>query len=136
MARLTHVPIRNKEALAREARPTYIGDSVRKLRTFLSLRTRQGKSVFSLLALALFIFVQALAASSAIHHFVHHDSDQPSHQCAATLLSHGQVSLAPVEVSVSRPVLFVGELHSPPVPFVVAVEYRLLPERAPPSLLS
>jgi hypothetical protein len=123
-------------AFAREARRGCIGTPVRKLRSCVSLQTRQGKSVFSLLALALFVFVQALAASSAIHHFIHSDADQPSHQCAATLLSQGQVSLAPVEVSVARPVLFVGEIHSPPVPFVVAVEYRLLPERAPPSLLT
>jgi len=130
------VSVRNIETLARTARLAYFGDTLRKLQTYVSLRTRQGKSVFSLLALVLFLFVQALSASSAIHHFIHSDADQPSHQCAATLLSHGQVSVAPVEVSVSRPVLFIGEIHSPSVPFVVAVEYRLLPERAPPSLLT
>jgi hypothetical protein len=130
------VPIRNRKALARTICLDYRGTTVRKLRTYLSLQARPGKSVFSLLALVLFLSVQALSASSAIHHFVHSDADHPSHQCAATLLSHGQVSLAPVEVSVSRPVFFVSETRSPSVPFVVAVEYRLLPERAPPSLLT
>ena len=114
----------------------YIDSGLGKVQSYVSLRTRQGKGVFSLLALVLFLFVQALSASSAIHHFVHSDADHPSHQCAATLLSHGQVGLAPAEVSVSRPVFFVGEIHSASVPFVVAVEYRLLPERAPPSLLT
>jgi hypothetical protein len=130
------VLIRNKQSVAAIVGLPYIGHGVGNVQSYVSLRTRQGKSVFSLLALLLFLFVQALSASSAIHHFIHSDADQPSHQCAATLLSHGQVSLAPVEVSVSRPVLFVGEIHSPSVPFVVAVEYRLLPERAPPSLLT
>jgi len=106
------------------------------MQSYVSLQTTKGKSVFSLMALILFLFVQALSASSSIHHIVHSDADHPTHQCAATLLSHGQVSLAPVKVSVSRPVFFVGEIHSPSVPFVVAVEYRLLPERAPPSLLT
>jgi len=130
------VPNRKKQSVAGIVASAYIVPGVGNVQSCVSLRTRQGKSVFSLLALLLFLFVQALSASSAIHHFIHSDADQPSHQCAATLLSHGQVSLAPVEVSVSRPVFFVGEIHSPSVPFVVAVEYRLLPERAPPSLLT
>ena len=128
--------IRNKQSVAGIVDSAYIVPDVFNVQSCVSLRTRQGKSVSSLLALVFFLFVQALSASSAIHHFIHSDADQPSHQCAATLLAHGQVCLAPVDVSVSRPVLFVGELQSPPVPFVVAVEFRLLPERAPPSHLT
>jgi hypothetical protein len=128
------VRIRNKVPFAPPARLVHLDGIVRKLRTYFSLRARQGKSACSLVALALFVFVQTLAASSAIHHFVHHDADQPNHQCAATLLSQGQVSAASVEVSVSPPVAIVSESALPSVRLTVAVEYRLLPERAPPSL--
>jgi hypothetical protein len=105
------------------------------VRTYLSLQASQGKSVLSLLALGLFLFVQVLAGSSTFHHFLHPDADQASHQCAVSLLSHGQVDVAPVQLSVARPVVFLGEFTSPTVSVRVAVAYRLLPERAPPFLL-
>ena len=97
------------------------------------LQARQVKIVFSLLALVLYLVTQAFAASSSLHQLIHHDADQADHQCAATLLSHGQVVLTPTEVGVSAPVLCLGELTLPAVPVLVAIEYRLLPERAPPS---
>lgn len=43
------------------------------------------------MALLLYLFSLALACSPELHHLLHHDSEQDSHQCAATLLSHGQV---------------------------------------------
>ena len=106
------------------------------MRTYLSLQASQGKSVFSLLALVLFLFVQALAGSSTFHHFLHPDADQASHQCAVSLLSHGQLEVTPAQIGVARPVVFLGEFTSPAVSVRVAVAYRLLPERAPPFLLT
>lgn len=130
------MPSRNKNALARTIGLAYSEAAVRKLRAVVSLQTRSGKSVSALLVLALFLVVQALSASDAFHRLVHSDANQPDHQCAATLLSQGQISLAPGEVSVLRPTFFLGEVHSPSVPLLVAVEYRLLPGRAPPSHLT
>lgn len=109
---------------------------VQNVWSYLSLQERQGRSLFSLLAVVLYLCVQAMACAAGLHHFVHHDSDKAEHQCAATVLSYGQVDLTAVEVSVARSAVLQGEFSLPAVPVLVAVEYRLLPERAPPSLLS
>jgi hypothetical protein len=92
--------------------------------------------VFSLLALVLFLFVHFVSASSTFHHFIHQDADEADHQCAATVLTHGQVDLAPQDVAVFRPVLTQDESPSPTGPLIVAIEYRLPAERAPPLLLA
>lgn len=109
---------------------------MQNVRSYLMLQARQVKIISSLLALVLYLVVQAFAASPSLHHFIHHDADQADHQCAVTLLSHGQVALTPTEVSVPVPIRLLGELTLPTVPVLGTVEYRLLPERAPPSHLS
>jgi hypothetical protein len=106
---------------------------MQNVRSFFLLPARQAKVAWSLGALVLFLTLQTFAASPSLHHFIHQDAKQPDHQCAVTLISHGQVVLTLIEVSVTAPVIVADELPVPVLPVLAALEYRLLPERAPPS---
>jgi hypothetical protein len=82
--------------------------------------------------LALYLFVVALAASPELHHLFNHGADDPDHQCAATVIAHGQVDAAPAAVVVIIP--FSTCLQSPavaPQP-IAAADFWLPLERAPP----
>ena len=102
----------------------------------LSRGGRQAQEVLSLLVLLLYMSVQPLAVSPALHHLVHPDPDQPGHYCVATLLSQGHIDLNPVEPVISRPTIIERKFFSRIVHIGLAPDYRLMPERAPPSLLS
>lgn len=90
-----------------------------------------------LLALGLLVAVflsVAMAGSPALHHWLHHDSDDSSHHCLATALSDGQldsasapaVSVVPVLAALS-PVL-PEPAHSP----APSLSAAYLLEHAPP----
>jgi hypothetical protein len=102
----------------------------------LSIRKADAKRAFSLLCLAIFLSLQALAASPTLHKWLHHDADKVDHDCAVTMLAHGGIHLgsaAPVVVSSAPSVI---EKVLEPVSLVLKVDYRLLPGRAPPSVLA
>jgi|WetSurMetagenome_2_1015567.scaffolds.fasta_scaffold421785_1 hypothetical protein len=84
--------------------------------------------------LALYVSVLALAASAQLHLCVHKQAGKPSHQCAATLLTQGQVDAAPTAVSVVVSISFQSTVVVPAAPLRITVEHRLPPSRAPPSL--
>ena len=88
------------------------------------------------LLLGLFVFVLAMAQFGALHRLLHAEASQAEHQCAVTMLAGGQVDVAIGEVRVvSIPVVAVA-LVMPASPIFVAVDYSLLPGRAPPAGLS
>ncbi len=86
-------------------------------------------------ALCLFIFlaVQAMVAVPALHALVHANSSDPTHQCAVTLLLHGQVhASSPAVGAVRNAPAYASE------PFLAAAVFasadvRLLPCRGPPA---
>ena len=100
----------------------------------LSKQRTNVKKVFALLFLALFFGLQALVASPVLHKCLHHDADQADHECAVTLLAHGNFDLASDIPVLITPSSFVIEGIQAPVSPVLEVEYRLLPGRAPPSI--
>jgi hypothetical protein len=102
------------------------------VQTYFSLKARQGKSVFSLLALVLFLFVSVLASAPECHEVFHHDAGQANHQCAATVLSHGQVDITPVIIKVTVPICSPVTVKVAHVLPRAAVRFWLQPERAPP----
>ena len=56
------------------------------------------------LSLALLVLVlDAMAACPALHEPIHHDADEPGHECAVTLFAHGKVDSASIEISVATP---------------------------------
>lgn len=88
------------------------------------------------LLLGLFLFVLAMAQFRALHHMLHADSGAVEHQCAVTLLASGYLDVAVSEVPVAfLPVLAVAPAVTSAQVFV-AVDYSLLPGRAPPVALA
>ncbi len=87
----------------------------------------------AILLLGVFCLLKVLAASEQFHEFFHADAKVPAHQCAVTLLAKGQLDSAtpslalPVPQATSSPVLICFS------PLLAAVDYLLLPERAPPA---
>lgn len=94
---------------------------------------RHPRRLGALMALALFLALQLLAGSGALHQSLHADAGSPHHHCAITLLSGGQVA-APVLPSLwlafTATLLFSVPLIQSAV--ASACDLRLAPGRAPP----
>ncbi len=79
------------------------------------------------------LFLSALAASPSLHKWLHHDADDPDHECAITLFAHGQVSAATVAPVVAVfGALFGGILLLAQTFVLASADYRFSPSRAPP----
>ena len=57
-----------------------------------------GQTVVSVFLTGQVLLLLAMAASPALHERIHHDADQPGHECAVTMFAHGQVEAANVEI--------------------------------------
>jgi hypothetical protein len=93
-----------------------------------------GKSMLGLFLLGLFCSVLLFASSSSLHNALHPNATSPDHQCAAKLLSSGQVHAAASTsgaVVIVRPVLF--EISIPESFLPVRHSFCLPPGRAPPA---
>jgi len=87
----------------------------------------------ALFALALFVWLNLLAVSPQLHEFIHgHDAATTQHQCAATLLSKGQVTPADPVVVVEAPTVSSLSVVPAQTPVWVSPDCRLAPSRAPP----
>jgi len=95
-----------------------------------------GKSALAALLIGLVLLLDAMAACPALHELIHHDADEPGHECAVTMFAHGKVESATVEVPVSIPTLLVEA--APRIEFCVfgAAIDNLPPGRAPPAVSS
>jgi hypothetical protein len=88
------------------------------------------------LLVAVILFLNAMAACPALHQLIHHDANQPGHECAVTIFAHGKVEAATVEVSVTAAAILIAA--SPQIEisvFSTAIE-NLPPGRAPPAVVS
>jgi hypothetical protein len=94
---------------------------------------RAAKNGAGFLGLAVFLLVHVMAAVPAFHAWAHEDARDPGHECAVTLILHGQIHtpVAEVEVTKRQPVLF----SSAPARSVyfISADVRLLPSRGPPA---
>jgi hypothetical protein len=88
------------------------------------------------LLLGLFVFVLAMAEFGALHRLLHADAGQAEHHCAVTMLVGGQVDVATGEVRVAFTPAVAVAVVMPAAQIFVAVDYSLLPGRAPPAGLS
>lgn len=85
----------------------------------------------SLLA-GLVLVLGAMAACPALHELIHHDADQPGHECAVTMFAHGKVDSSTVEISVVTPSASIEIIPQIVFPvFAPAIE-NLPAGRAPP----
>ena len=83
--------------------------------------------------LGLFLLLQAAVVSPDFHGALHSDASDPSHQCAVTMLSHGQVHAAAPTVTIvmAQPAaVFISPIRE--VTFV-STDIPLLPGRGPPA---
>jgi hypothetical protein len=94
--------------------------------------SKTGKPVVSVLLIALVLLLNALAACEPLHKLIHHDADQPDHECVVTMFAHGHVDSASCDV----PVVMVLALIPTTAPIVFSVPgtaiQNLPPGRAPP----
>src|SRR4051812_30284035 len=105
---------------------------MQRARSFLSTRTSQGRGIWSVLFLTLFLFLQVLAVAPFLHQHWHADARQADHHCAVTILEEGKFQLSSVAVMAVLPTTAVVETAPPIAPLLISVEYQLLPGRAPP----
>ena len=101
--------------------------------TILSFREANTRRVAAVFGLALFLFLQLLTSSPALHKLVHADADSASHHCGVTLLLRGQVSaaeaLAPLGAFVAALIFLLPLLQSAQAS---SFDYRFSASRAPP----
>jgi len=99
----------------------------------MSFRGGNSRRAWAIFGLALFLFTQLLATSSALHTLVHSDAGSVNHHCAVTLLSNGQVSATESLVPLAA---FIAALFFllPPVQSAAhsSFDYRFSASRAPP----
>jgi hypothetical protein len=56
--------------------------------------------VVTAILLASYLLVLAMAASPALHQWLHNDADEADHQCAAVTAAHGQIDRPMAEIAV------------------------------------
>lgn len=56
--------------------------------------------VVTAILLASYLLVLAMAASPALHQWLHDDADEADHQCAAVTAAHGQMDRPMAEIAV------------------------------------
>ncbi len=95
---------------------------------------RRGRIVFGILAVALVLLLNLLAASPSLHERFHADAGKADHQCAVTMFAHGQVDSAAVDVPISAPLILIEAIPAVVISvFSPAIE-NLPAGRAPPVL--
>jgi hypothetical protein len=98
------------------------------------LQDRKTRRFWALVCLVVFMVVEVLALSPALHKDIHPDADSPSHHCVVTLLSHSQLTSAGAVCEL--PALVATLVFClPPLQTAAfaSFDYRLSPSRAPPS---
>ena len=87
----------------------------------------------AVLLCAMVLFLAALAASPSLHEWLHHDANEPSHECVVTLFAHGQVNATTIVPVVALVAALFGGVALLTQSFELAsADYRFSPSRAPP----
>jgi len=101
--------------------------------TALSFRSASFRRVWAVFGLMLFLTLQLLTTSAALHKLIHADANSLEHHCVITLFTRGQISAAETIVPLTAivaalffllPILRSAEFSS--------FEYCFSPSRAPP----
>jgi len=96
---------------------------------------KHGRTPLGVLSILIILLLNLLAASPSLHELLHHDANQPGHQCAVTVFAHGQVDSSVVDVAMPIPAATIE--FSPPILVSVpsALAAALPPGRGPPVSL-
>jgi hypothetical protein len=101
-----------------------------------STRRRVLLKAISLLCLIELLALTTLAVAPGLHERLHHDANQADHHCGVTAFAAGKIHLAAASPAISQPASYVIAAILTPAPVYFAVDYQLLPGRAPPSLIA
>jgi hypothetical protein len=93
---------------------------------------KQVRMPLGVLSILLVLLLNLLAASPALHEWLHADAGQVEHQCAVTMLAHGQVDAPVVDVALPVPVAPIEFLPQTSVSILNALVATLPPGRGPP----
>lgn len=106
---------------------------MRKVFAILLSRNQAGRRAWAVFSLASFLALLVFTSSPQLHKLIHPDADSADHECAITMMVHGQVN-APVAPPVL--IVFVATLLFllPPLQsaIVSSFDYRFSFSRAPP----
>jgi hypothetical protein len=123
-----------KKSLAAIARECHLlTHSMRRLMTMLSFRKQAPRRVWSVGCLAAFLTLLLFTSSESLHKLIHPDADSPDHECAITMLAHGQVNapaVPPVLVVFAAGIFFLLPLFE--TAEFSSFDYRFCFSRAPP----
>jgi hypothetical protein len=108
---------------------------VKEERTVRWLSAAGVKPRLACLLFGLFILLQAQAASASLHKLFHPAAGSQNHHCVVTLLSDGQVEAHQPDSALAASSVLIVDDASPQILLLIALDYRLLPGRAPPSVL-
>jgi hypothetical protein len=98
-----------------------------------SLRSREAKRGISALLLGMLLLLQAMVALPALHQLIHYDAASSAHQCAVTMLAHGQIDCATTDVrACGLNLVLMPGARLPDVHFV-STDLQLQPSRGPPQ---
>ena len=98
---------------------------------------KMAKAALAFLLGMLVLLEAAMAASPALHHLIHADSDDPNHECAITAFAKAQVSSTFVaHILIALPALFGAVALLAETFILVQTTYRFSLGRAPPSAFS
>jgi len=97
---------------------------------------RLGQPALAAWLVGIILLLDAMAACPALHELIHHDADQPGHECAVTMFAQGKVDSATVEVPAASAVVSIETVSQ--IEFsVFHTVLAFLPDgRAPPVLRS
>jgi hypothetical protein len=93
---------------------------------------KHARVLFGALSILLVLLLNLLAACPALHELIHHDADEPGHECAVTLFAHGHADSPVMEAAAIIPVAPVKFSPLVSVPFFDTLVTTLPPGRGPP----
>jgi hypothetical protein len=96
---------------------------------------RPGQAILASLLVCLVLLLDAMAACPDLHELIHHDADAPGHECAVTLIAHGQMDSSIVVVAAIIPVAPFKFLPLASISVFNAQVETLPPGRGPPASL-
>jgi hypothetical protein len=94
---------------------------------------RRGRSVCAVACLTLFAVFQLFASVPELHHWIHADSNDRTHQCELTLLTQGQVNISDAQTAIATVTPLLLSAAVPVDDYLpLPCQYQLPPGRAPP----
>jgi hypothetical protein len=101
-----------------------------------SQRHTKTRGACALLALALWLGSLGLSAFPTLHALAHSDASSPDHHCVVTQIEgHSLLAALAQTLAPAVPANQFGSVLLPSVPVLLRPDYRLDPNRGPPSLL-